>query len=633
MNTVRTKTEGVACRSRTRRKLPAPFDSDDKLLESAVQVFQARRDQVEAQANPDLSTKQRHRLAKSAADWTSFWHKSFDLTASATPFTKKCADHRLNKLEREILTALLLHQLAMTGDELHTCKKLLWFLGLTHKQYIPAMRALSEQERLFRAKLFTFDDPESDLAIRTPTIDAALVETVLSRGKQSESSWKVKKEEQLFDHLAALTQALTKKSEALQETTFSGTVNHRAQKWDRQVNRLLHRLDYTLQDHPQWKLAEIHEELSRIDEFTIFLALLGKYLGHLDSQDDLFTGGGLARAVSEDPLEVISRLRLLAADGNLSQKGWICPCGGDAEFAANDAGSLEQMEFELASRAVGVLGIAKQTIRNRPGDYHARRATLRLDQLALSGKVRQALDMAIIHARLGKRLSDDWGLGEIIPYGRSPVLLFFGSPGTGKTATAEGVAQTLDKSILVADYSRIQNCYVGQTEKNIVRAFHEAKKQDAVLFWDEADAMFYDRDSARYNWEVRDVNVLLQQLELFEGVCILATNRKITLDKALERRISLKIEFERPGVDERRQIWQKFLPRKLPLADDVNLDRISEADLAGGEIKNVVLNAARLALQRNEQGPVAMQDFQTAIDMETANRWNVAGRKKIGFGN
>ncbi len=172
---------------------------------------------------------------------------------------------------------------------------------------------------------------------------------------------------------------------------------------------------------------------------------------------------------------------------------------------------------------------------------------------------------------------------------------------------------------------------MGQTEKNIVRVFREAKNQDAVLFWDEADAMFYDRDSARYNWEVRDVNVLLQQLEHFEGVCILATNRKITLDKALERRIALKIEFDRPGRNERRQIWKKLLPQKLPLARDMNLDQLSEANLAGGEIKNVVLNAARLALQRGKCGPVTLQDFQAAIEMETKNRWNAEYRKHIGF--
>ena len=227
---------------------------------------------------------------------------------------------------------------------------------------------------------------------------------------------------------------------------------------------------------------------------------------------------------------------------------------------------------------------------------------------------------------------DDWGLGETISYGRSIVLMFSGPPGVGKTATAEALADELGKPILVADYSKVQNCFVGQTEKNIVRVFREAKDQNAVLFWDEADAMFYDRDSASRNWEVRDVNVLLQQVERFAGICILATNRKVTLDKALQRRITLKVEFNRPDRGERRRIWAKLLPRKLPLARDVDLDTLCQTDLSGGEIKNVVLNAARLALQRSETGPVTMNDFRAAIEMERKGAWNGSERAPIGFG-
>ena len=100
-----------------------------------------------------------------------------------------------------------------------------------------------------------------------------------------------------------------------------------------------------------------------------------------------------------------------------------------------------------------------------------------------------------------------------------------------------------ESKLLVVDYSQIQNCLLGQTEKNIARAFRDARENDAILFWDEADAMFYDRDSTSHNWEVRDVNVLLVEIERFEGICVLATNRKLTLDKALERRISLKVAF------------------------------------------------------------------------------------------
>ena len=182
----------------------------------------------------------------------------------------------------------------------------------------------------------------------------------------------------------------------------------------------------------------------------------------------------------------------------------------------------------------------------------------------------------------------------------------------------------------MADYSRVQNCFVGQTEKNIVQAFSEAKRSGAVLFWDEADAMFYDRDSASRNWEVRDVNVLLQQLEQFEGVCILATNRKITLDKALERRSTLKVEFRRPDREERREIWRRFLPAEMPLENGLDLEELSRAELSGGEIKNVVLNAARLALRRGARGPVTMAGFQQARSMEGQGKWS--DNRRIGFG-
>jgi len=145
----------------------------------------------------------------------------------------------------------------------------------------------------------------------------------------------------------------------------------------------------------------------------------------------------------------------------------------------------------------------------------------------------------------------------------------------------------------VANYAQIQGCFVGQTEKNIVATFREAKAKDAVLFWDEADAMFFDRDLASHTWEVRDVNVLLQEIERFDGVCILATNRKITLDKALERRITLKVEFDPPNRESREAIFKKLIPAKMPLARDVSFAKLADLELSGGEIKNCLLYTSR----------------------------------------
>lgn len=151
------------------------------------------------------------------------------------------------------------------------------------------------------------------------------------------------------------------------------------------------------------------------------------------------------------------------------------------------------------------------------------------------------------------------------------------------------------------------------------------------MLWDEADALLYAREDAGPNCEVRDVNVILQELERFEGVCILATNRRQKLDKALSRRISMQVEFKRPQTAAvRLQIWQAMLPPKLPLDSNVDLDALASEDLSGGEIKNVLLNAARFAAARNDAEPKL-----TPADFEQAVRWELQARqqnqKPIGF--
>jgi SpoVK/Ycf46/Vps4 family AAA+-type ATPase len=199
----------------------------------------------------------------------------------------------------------------------------------------------------------------------------------------------------------------------------------------------------------------------------------------------------------------------------------------------------------------------------------------------------------------------------------------------GKTACAEGIASDLGKAIVVASYAEIQNLFVGETEKNITRVFRQAREEDAVLFWDEADAIFFDRDQASRQWEVREVNVLLEELERHPGLCVLATNRKVSLDPAVERRITIKVEFAAPDREMRREIWRKLLPPRMPLAPDVDLDALAEYELVGGEIKNVLLNAARLALDRSPRGAVRRSDFEAALEMDRAGRW---GRvEAIGF--
>ncbi|MDP6506734.1 MAG: AAA family ATPase, partial [Planctomycetota bacterium] len=336
---------------------------------------------------------------------------------------------------------------------------------------------------------------------------------------------------------------------------------------------------------------------------------------------------GLARCVSESVPDVRVKIHFLRGGQNLRKRELIRPCGGQGHHSVTeDDSTLRFAEFELTDEFLDSVKVKRQ----RQSQTRAKKSSLRFEQLVLSEDVRQSLDLAIAQVRHSKVLLDDWGIGEVFSYGRGVGLLFSGPPGVGKTASAKAMAHELGKPILVADYSAIQNCWVGETEKNIVRTFRQATQEEAVLFWDEADAMFYDRDLARAAWEIRDVNVLLQEIEKFEGVCILSTNRKISLDRALERRIAVKVEFHEPDRDQRKQIWEKLLPPKMPRENDVQAEELCDAELTGGEIKNAVLNAARFALARDPKGKVALSDFRKAIEKEEKGRWcKTAG--KIGF--
>ena len=242
---------------------------------------------------------------------------------------------------------------------------------------------------------------------------------------------------------------------------------------------------------------------------------------------------------------------------------------------------------------------------------------------------KETIRIALSQQQHHRLIFETWGFVHKIPYGNALTMLFSGPPGTGKTMMAEGIARELNKKLLIANYARIQNMYVGETEKRIVAAFKKAKEEDGLLLWDEADSMFYSRDFAGHSWEFRDVNVILQELEKFNGVVILTTNRPVVLDRALERRISLKVSFDMPDAEEREQIWRQLIPSQAPLAQDVDFGYLANKhEVAGGIIKNAILNAARYAAYQNA-GHIALAHFEYGIKMEQENNWNQSD--KIGF--
>ena len=178
---------------------------------------------------------------------------------------------------------------------------------------------------------------------------------------------------------------------------------------------------------------------------------------------------------------------------------------------------------------------------------------------------------------------------------------FAGPPGTGKTICAEAIAHELGMKLLVVNYAEVESMWMGETPKNIVAAFRSAAEQRAVLFFDEADAIAtrrsanalvpYDRESNTV------VNVLLRELEAFNGVVIFATNLAANFDPAFERRIRTHVRFEMPGLEERERIWKvQIHPSRTPLARDVDFHALAERfAISGGDIKNAVLKAAAAA--------------------------------------
>jgi len=220
----------------------------------------------------------------------------------------------------------------------------------------------------------------------------------------------------------------------------------------------------------------------------------------------------------------------------------------------------------------------------------------------LPPRTRAALDEALSLVKSHELIFTQWGLGERHSSGLGLAFNFAGPPGTGKTICAEAIATALGKKLLAVRYAEMESMWAGETPKNVAAVFRMASEEDAVLFFDEADAIASRRSTGGaaqgYQRESNTVvSVLLRELEAFNGVVIFATNLAVNFDPAFERRIRTHVLFEMPGVDEREKIWKvQIHPLKTPLAEDVDFRLLAERyAVSGGDIKNAVLKAATMA--------------------------------------
>ena len=240
------------------------------------------------------------------------------------------------------------------------------------------------------------------------------------------------------------------------------------------------------------------------------------------------------------------------------------------------------------------------------------------EDLQVSGQCKEQLARVCDRIRYRSVVNETYGFDRKIPYGRGTSVVLYGPPGTGKTMAAQVVAGELGMDIYRIDLSQIGSKYIGETEKNLGKVFDAARFSNAILFFDEADALFTKRtDVATSNdrYANAETAYLLQKIEEYPGMSILATNVMQNFDNAFKRRMSFIIPIEQPNEDTRLQLWQTVFPKEAPLDKNINFEIYAKvAEITGSSIKSAALSAAYRAAA--EKRTITNQDLIEAVDYE-----------------
>jgi len=239
-----------------------------------------------------------------------------------------------------------------------------------------------------------------------------------------------------------------------------------------------------------------------------------------------------------------------------------------------------------------------------------------LDSVVLDEHKKEEIREAIGQIANNDLIFEDWGFGEVFEKGTAVSMLFYGPPGCGKTLVAQALANTLGLTLKIVQTAEVQSSEPGGAERALKEFFEKAVENKELLLFDECDSLIGPRADVGMIL-AGQINALLSALELYTGVVIFTTNRLCEMDPAFERRVAAKIEFPFPTEAERAAIWRVLMPEDAPLADDVDFNEYAKAKIAGGNIKNVILNAARRAAYRK----------LPAIDKETLD-WALAREKE-----
>ena len=228
----------------------------------------------------------------------------------------------------------------------------------------------------------------------------------------------------------------------------------------------------------------------------------------------------------------------------------------------------------------------------------------RWDDIVLGGSVIEQLKEIVEMVAFKPVVHDKWGFDRKLTVGKGISALFHGESGTGKTMAANIIANELGMELYKIDISTVVSKYIGETEKNLSRIFHEAENSNAVLFFDEADALFGKRTEVKDShdrYSNIEVSYLLQRIDEFGGIVILATNFNQNMDEAFERRLRFIVHFPFPDERARLQIWQNVFPEETQLDQDIDfLQLASKLSISGGNIANIALTAAFYAVKAEE---------------------------------
>jgi hypothetical protein len=295
-----------------------------------------------------------------------------------------------------------------------------------------------------------------------------------------------------------------------------------------------------------------------------------------------------------------------------------------SQFSLNIGTIRSSVRAALATSEGGTLGdrlwnAARREARPALEDlaHHIRPVANWNDLVLPEAELAQLRDIAT-HVAQRHKLYEEWGFGSRSSRGLGISALFAGASGTGKTMAAEVLANYLKLDLYRIDLSCVVSKYIGETEKNLRRVFDAAEDGGVILFFDEADALFGKRSEVKDSHDRYaniEINYLLQRMESYRGLAVLATNMKSALDQAFLRRIRFVVNFPFPDIVLRAEIWRRAFPKATPV-EGLDIARLARLDLAGGNIRNIAMNAAFLASATGDA--VRMEQIRHAAKSEFA---------------